>query len=122
MRSWAEGTVTLHALVFNPWRQEQPPKTRFVFTIQIRRTRAIEQFEGDALIQQEPDASSFPAVDCGPHGSPGLYRLGPSGFRDGNRPGKPLYPHHLWHMENPRPQSSPSKLPGNNRGGCLQLF
>lgn len=61
MRAWAENKQVTH---FTHWFQ---PLTGFsaekhdsFFTLKSDGT-AIEEFEGDALIQQEPDASSFPS-------------------------------------------------------------
>lgn len=61
MRSWAEGKgVTHFTHWFQPLSGATAEKHDSFFTIKSD-GRAIEQFEGDALIQQEPDASSFPS-------------------------------------------------------------
>jgi len=60
MRAWAEGLGVTH---FTHWVQPLTGTTAekhdSFFTIKSDGT-AIELFDGDALIQQEPDASSFP--------------------------------------------------------------
>jgi glutamine synthetase len=61
VRSWAEGKgVTHFTHWFQPLTGTTAEKHDSFFTIKSDGT-PIEQFEGDALIQQEPDASSFPS-------------------------------------------------------------
>src|SRR5687767_1246506 len=61
IRSWAESKgVTHFTHWFQPLTGSTAEKHDSFFTIKGDGT-AIEQFEGDALIQQEPDASSFPS-------------------------------------------------------------
>jgi len=61
IRSWAEGKgVTHFTHWFQPLTGTTAEKHDSFFTIKSDGT-PIEQFEGDALIQQEPDASSFPS-------------------------------------------------------------
>jgi glutamine synthetase len=61
MRAWAEGKgVTHFTHWFQPLTGSTAEKHDSFFTIKSDGT-PIEQFEGDALIQQEPDASSFPS-------------------------------------------------------------
>jgi glutamine synthetase len=61
IRSWAEAKgVTHFTHWFQPLTGTTAEKHDSFFTIKGDGT-AIEQFEGDALIQQEPDASSFPS-------------------------------------------------------------
>jgi glutamine synthetase len=61
IRSWAEAKgVTHFTHWFQPLTGLTAEKHDSFFTIKSDGT-AIEQFEGDALIQQEPDASSFPS-------------------------------------------------------------
>jgi len=61
IRSWAEAKgVTHFTHWFQPLTGTTAEKHDSFFTIKSDGT-AIEQFEGDALIQQEPDASSFPS-------------------------------------------------------------
>src|SRR6187401_2525983 len=61
MRSWAESKgVTHFTHWFQPLSGTTAEKHDSFFTIKSDGT-PIEQFEGDALIQQEPDASSFPS-------------------------------------------------------------
>jgi len=61
IRSWAETKgVTHFTHWFQPLTGTTAEKHDSFFTIKSDGT-AIEQFEGDALIQQEPDASSFPS-------------------------------------------------------------
>src|SRR5580765_4565337 len=61
LRQWAEGKgVTHYTHWFQPLTGSTAEKHDSFFTIKSDGT-AIEQFEGDALIQQEPDASSFPS-------------------------------------------------------------
>src|ERR1700733_1045166 len=61
MRQWAESKgVTHFTHWFQPLTGTTAEKHDSFFTIKSDGT-AIEQFEGDALIQQEPDASSFPS-------------------------------------------------------------
>src|SRR5687767_955712 len=61
IRSWAESKgVTHFTHWFQPLTGSTAEKHDSFFTIKSDGT-AIEQFEGDALIQQEPDASSFPS-------------------------------------------------------------
>jgi glutamine synthetase len=61
IRAWAEGKgVTHFTHWFQPLTGSTAEKHDSFFTIKSDGT-PIEQFEGDALIQQEPDASSFPS-------------------------------------------------------------
>ena len=61
IRSWAEGKgVTHFTHWFQPLTGTTAEKHDSFFTIKSDGT-PIEQFEGDGLIQQEPDASSFPS-------------------------------------------------------------
>lgn len=61
IRSWAEAKgVTHFTHWFQPLTGTTAEKHDSFFTIKSDGT-PIEQFEGDALIQQEPDASSFPS-------------------------------------------------------------
>ena len=61
IRAWAEGKgVTHFTHWFQPLTGATAEKHDSFFTIKGDGT-PIEQFEGDALIQQEPDASSFPS-------------------------------------------------------------
>lgn len=61
IRSWAEGKgVTHFTHWFQPLTGTTAEKHDSFFTLKSDGT-PIEQFEGDALIQQEPDASSFPS-------------------------------------------------------------
>ena len=61
MRAWAEDKgVTHFTHWFQPLTGTTAEKHDSFFTIKSDGT-SIEQFEGDALIQQEPDASSFPS-------------------------------------------------------------
>ncbi|HPG12566.1 MAG TPA: glutamine synthetase III, partial [Chitinophagaceae bacterium] len=61
IRSWAESKgVTHFTHWFQPLTGTTAEKHDSFFTIKSDGT-AIEQFEGDALVQQEPDASSFPS-------------------------------------------------------------
>src|SRR5207342_508696 len=61
IRAWAEAKgVTHFTHWFQPLTGTTAEKHDSFFTIKGDGT-AIEQFEGDALIQQEPDASSFPS-------------------------------------------------------------
>src|ERR1700722_11256814 len=61
LRQWAESKgVTHFTHWFQPLTGSSAEKHDSFFTIKSDGT-AIEQFEGDALIQQEPDASSFPS-------------------------------------------------------------
>src|SRR5476651_2432403 len=61
LRQWAElKGVTHYTHWFQPLTGSSAEKHDSFFTIKGDGT-AIEQFEGDALIQQEPDASSFPS-------------------------------------------------------------
>jgi glutamine synthetase len=61
IRAWAEGKgVTHFTHWFQPLTGTTAEKHDSFFTIKGDGT-PIEQFEGDALIQQEPDASSFPS-------------------------------------------------------------
>lgn len=61
IRSWAESKgVTHFTHWFQPLTGSTAEKHDSFFTIKGDGT-PIEQFEGDALIQQEPDASSFPS-------------------------------------------------------------
>ncbi len=61
IRSWAESMgVTHFTHWFQPLTGSTAEKHDSFFTIKSDGT-PIEQFEGDALIQQEPDASSFPS-------------------------------------------------------------
>lgn len=61
MRAWAESKgVTHFTHWFQPLTGSTAEKHDSFFTIKSDGT-PIEQFEGDALIQQEPDASSFPS-------------------------------------------------------------
>mgnify|MGYP000595281408 FL=1 len=60
MRNWAESKgVTHYTHWFQPLTGTTAEKHDSFFTIKGDGT-AIETFDGDALIQQEPDASSFP--------------------------------------------------------------
>jgi glutamine synthetase len=61
IRAWAEGRgVTHFTHWFQPLTGSAAEKHDSFFTLKSDGT-PIEQFEGDALIQQEPDASSFPS-------------------------------------------------------------
>jgi glutamine synthetase len=61
MRAWAESKgVTHFTHWFQPLTGTTAEKHDSFFTIKSDGT-PIEQFEGDALVQQEPDASSFPS-------------------------------------------------------------
>jgi len=61
LRQWAElKGVTHYTHWFQPLTGSSAEKHDSFFAIKSDGT-AIEQFEGDALIQQEPDASSFPS-------------------------------------------------------------
>ncbi|MDP4261833.1 MAG: glutamine synthetase III [Bacteroidota bacterium] len=61
IRAWAEGKgVTHFTHWFQPLTGSTAEKHDSFFTIKSDGT-PIEQFEGDSLIQQEPDASSFPS-------------------------------------------------------------
>ena len=61
IRAWAENKgVTHFTHWFQPLTGTTAEKHDSFFTIKSDGT-SIEQFEGDALIQQEPDASSFPS-------------------------------------------------------------
>ena len=61
IRAWAESRgVTHFTHWFQPLTGTTAEKHDSFFTIKSDGT-PIEQFEGDALIQQEPDASSFPS-------------------------------------------------------------
>jgi glutamine synthetase len=61
LRQWAElKGVTHYTHWFQPLTGSSAEKHDSFFTIKSDGT-SIEQFEGDALIQQEPDASSFPS-------------------------------------------------------------
>ncbi|HET9826765.1 MAG TPA: glutamine synthetase III, partial [Chitinophagaceae bacterium] len=61
IRAWAESKgVTHFTHWFQPLTGSTAEKHDSFFTIKSDGT-PIEQFEGDALIQQEPDASSFPS-------------------------------------------------------------
>ncbi|HEX5654879.1 MAG TPA: glutamine synthetase III [Chitinophagaceae bacterium] len=61
IRAWAESRgVTHFTHWFQPLTGSTAEKHDSFFTIKSDGT-AIEQFDGDALIQQEPDASSFPS-------------------------------------------------------------
>ncbi|MEO6613173.1 MAG: glutamine synthetase III [Chitinophagaceae bacterium] len=61
IRAWAESKgVTHFTHWFQPLTGSTAEKHDSFFTLKGDGT-AIEQFEGDALIQQEPDASSFPS-------------------------------------------------------------
>src|SRR4249919_71733 len=61
LRQWAElKGVTHYTHWFQPLTGSSAEKHDSFFTIKGDGT-SIEQFEGDALIQQEPDASSFPS-------------------------------------------------------------
>ncbi|MGH2552325.1 MAG: glutamine synthetase III [Chitinophagaceae bacterium] len=61
IRSWAESKgVTHFTHWFQPLTGTTAEKHDSFFTLKTDGT-PIEQFEGDALIQQEPDASSFPS-------------------------------------------------------------
>ena len=61
MRAWAESKgVTHFTHWFQPLTGSTAEKHDSFFTLKGDGT-AIEQFEGDALVQQEPDASSFPS-------------------------------------------------------------
>src|SRR5437764_8090887 len=61
IRAWAESKgVTHFTHWFQPLTGTTAEKHDSFFTLKSDGT-AIEQFEGDALIQQEPDASSFPS-------------------------------------------------------------
>ncbi|MFT3901866.1 MAG: glutamine synthetase III [Niabella sp.] len=60
MRAWSEAKgVTHYTHWFQPLTQTTAEKHDSFFTLKGDGT-PIEQFDGDALIQQEPDASSFP--------------------------------------------------------------
>jgi glutamine synthetase len=61
IRAWAESKgVTHFTHWFQPLTGSTAEKHDSFFTLKADGT-AIEQFDGDALIQQEPDASSFPS-------------------------------------------------------------
>ena len=61
IRAWAESKgVTHYTHWFQPLTGTTAEKHDSFFTIKSDGT-AIEEFDGDALIQQEPDASSFPS-------------------------------------------------------------
>src|SRR5688500_8720437 len=61
IRAWAESKGVSHFTHwFQPLTGTTAEKHDSFFTIKSDGT-AIEQFDGDALIQQEPDASSFPS-------------------------------------------------------------
>ncbi len=61
LRSWAESKgVTHYTHWFQPLTGTTAEKHDSFFTLKSDGT-PIEQFDGDALIQQEPDASSFPS-------------------------------------------------------------
>src|SRR4029078_12819607 len=61
IRAWAESKgVTHFTHWFQPLTGTTAEKHDSFFTLKSDGT-SIEQFEGDALIQQEPDASSFPS-------------------------------------------------------------
>ncbi|ANE50175.1 glutamine synthetase III [Flavisolibacter tropicus] len=61
IRAWAESKGVSHFTHwFQPLTGTTAEKHDSFFTVKSDGT-AIEQFEGDALIQQEPDASSFPS-------------------------------------------------------------
>src|SRR5438309_987956 len=61
IRAWAEGKGVSHFTHwFQPLTGTTAEKHDSFFTLKSDGT-PIEQFEGDALIQQEPDASSFPS-------------------------------------------------------------
>ncbi len=61
LRAWAESKgVTHYSHWFQPLTGTTAEKHDSFFTIKSDGT-PIEQFDGDALIQQEPDASSFPS-------------------------------------------------------------
>ena len=61
IRAWAESKgVTHFTHWFQPLTGTTAEKHDSFFTLKSDGT-PIEQFEGDALIQQEPDASSFPS-------------------------------------------------------------
>ena len=61
IRAWAEGKgVTHFTHWFQPLTGSTAEKHDSFFTLKADGT-SIEQFEGDALVQQEPDASSFPS-------------------------------------------------------------
>jgi Uncharacterized protein related to glutamine synthetase len=61
IRAWAESKgVTHFTHWFQPLTGTTAEKHDSFFTLKTDGT-PIEQFEGDALIQQEPDASSFPS-------------------------------------------------------------
>ena len=61
IRAWAESKgVTHFTHWFQPLTGTTAEKHDSFFTLKSDGT-AIEQFEGDALVQQEPDASSFPS-------------------------------------------------------------
>lgn len=61
IRAWAESKgVTHYTHWFQPLTGTTAEKHDSFFTLKSDGT-AIEQFDGDALIQQEPDASSFPS-------------------------------------------------------------
>jgi glutamine synthetase len=63
LRAWAEEKgVTHFTHWFQPLTGLSAEKHDSFFTLKGDGT-PIEEFEGAALIQQEPDASSFPAVD-----------------------------------------------------------
>ena len=61
MRAWAESMgVTHYTHWFQPLTGSTAEKHDSFFTLKSDGT-AIEEFDGAALIQQEPDASSFPS-------------------------------------------------------------
>ena len=99
IRAWAETKgVTHFTHWFQPLTGTTAEKHDSFFTIKSDGT-PIEQFEGDALIQQEPDASSFPSgglratfeargYTAWDPSSPAIY--------NGDRAGKnTLHPYHL---------------------------
>ena len=66
IRAWAETKGVSHFTHwFQPLTGTTAEKHDSFFTLKSDGT-PIEQFDGDALIQQEPDASSFPPTLCTP--------------------------------------------------------
>ena len=99
IRQWAETKgVTHYTHWFQPLTGTSAEKHDSFFTIKSDGT-AIEEFDGAALIQQEPDASSFPSGGIkGNFRSPWLYCLGSffSGIYYGDRSWQnPLHSYHL---------------------------
>ena len=99
IRAWAESKgVTHFTHWFQPLTGSTAEKHDSFFTLKSDGT-AIEQFEGDALVQQEPDASSFPSGGLrATFEARGYTAWDPSSpaFHYGYRPGKNIvHPYHL---------------------------